>query len=490
MEDTIAAISTMVGESSINVIRVIGKESIKIVNKIFSRNIINVQSHTVHYGFILENNEKIDEVFVSIFKSPKSFTTEDVVEISTHGGISSVNKVIELLITNGCRLAEPGEFLKRAFLNGRIDLTQAEAVSDLINSQTESSRKMAIKGIDKEIYKVINDLKEKILSLIANIEVNIDYPEYEDAVVVTKDMIKENNKYIENKINELLVNSKKGLLIKNGLKIENIEVETNNQSTLDSNIESTLCPTEEDTYKSHIATIVEGQSCSKTTPECELTIAGENFYVISSDSTNTTLLAKYDLDTTLNSQTSTNPTLITFSNGNYWDDGNKNLLSPYNDNGANYKGNPYPYVYDSNSNLYTYVNAYANKMAIATGISISGKIMSYEQAMSLSTDMRKDLNNHYYWLGSAVLLGGYCSQQIDYKYDESDTPKVQFLYGPGGAPQPEEPSPYPTPGNTSNCGYVTIWTISYDGSINQVDSGFGNGNSYIRPVIIVPTSAL
>ena len=219
MEDTICAIATMVGESSINVIRISGKESIEIVNKIFSRDISNVQSHTVHYGFIMENNEKIDEVFVSIFKSPKSFTTENIVEISTHGGISSVNKVMELLLTNGCRLAEPGEFLKRAFLNGRIDLTQAEAVSDLINSQTESSRKMAIKGIDKEIYKVITELKEKVLSLIANIEVNIDYPEYEDAVVVTTNMIKETNEYMSNKINNLLKNSKKGLLIKNGLKI-------------------------------------------------------------------------------------------------------------------------------------------------------------------------------------------------------------------------------------------------------------------------------
>ena len=219
MEDTICAIATMVGESSINVIRVSGKDSIEIVNKIFSRDISDVPSHTVHYGFIMENNEKVDEVFVSIFKSPKSFTTEDIVEISTHGGISSVNKVMELLLTNGCRLAEPGEFLKRAFLNGRIDLTQAEAVSDLINSQTESSRKMAIKGIDKEIYKVITELKEKVLSLIANIEVNIDYPEYEDAVVVTTNMIKETNEYMSNKINNLLKNSKKGLLIKNGLKI-------------------------------------------------------------------------------------------------------------------------------------------------------------------------------------------------------------------------------------------------------------------------------
>ena len=219
MEDTIAAVATTIGESSINVIRLSGKDSIKIANKIFSKNLNNVKSHTIHYGFIMENNEKVDEVLVSVFLSPKSFTTEDVVEISVHGGSTSVNKVMELLLSNGARLAEPGEFLKRAFLNGRIDLTQAEAVSDLINAQTESSRKMAVKGIDKKIYNIVNELKEKVLSLIANIEVNIDYPEYEDAVVVTKDMIKEVNSYINNKINELLNNSKKGLLIKNGLKI-------------------------------------------------------------------------------------------------------------------------------------------------------------------------------------------------------------------------------------------------------------------------------
>lgn len=219
MEDTIAAVATTVGESSINVIRISGKESINVVNKIFSKNLNNVETHTVHYGFILENNEKIDEVFVSVFLAPKSFTTENIVEISVHGGTTSVNKVMELVLSNGARLAEPGEFLKRAFLNGRIDLTQAEAVGDLINAQTESSRKMAIKGVDKQIYKVINNLKEKVLALIANIEVNIDYPEYEDAIVVTNDMIANSSVYIKEEINKLLKNSKKGLLIKNGLKI-------------------------------------------------------------------------------------------------------------------------------------------------------------------------------------------------------------------------------------------------------------------------------
>lgn len=219
MEDTIAAVATTIGESSINVIRISGNDSINIANKIFSKDIRNVPSHTVHYGFIVENNEKIDEVFLSVFRTPKSFTTEDVVEISVHGGSASVNKVMELVLSNGARLAEPGEFLKRAFLNGRIDLTQAEAVSDLINAQTESSRKMALKGVDKTIFCEINELKEKVLALIANIEVNIDYPEYEDAVVVTKEMINDTNEFIRDKVNKLLKNSKKGLLIKNGLKI-------------------------------------------------------------------------------------------------------------------------------------------------------------------------------------------------------------------------------------------------------------------------------
>lgn len=158
-------------------------------------------------------------MLLSIFKSPKTFTTEDIVEISVHGGNTSVNKVMELVLSNGARLAEPGEFLKRAFLNGRIDLAQAEAVGDLISSQTESSRKMALKGVDKTIYRMVNKLKEKVLALIANIEVNIDYPEYEDAVVVTKEMINETNEFIREKVNKLLKNSKKGLLIKNGLKI-------------------------------------------------------------------------------------------------------------------------------------------------------------------------------------------------------------------------------------------------------------------------------
>ena len=219
MKDTICAIGTLVGESSINLIRVSGNESIEIVNKIFDKDLLNKESHTITYGFIMDKNEKVDEVLVSVFKSPKTFTREDVVEINTHGGKSSVNKIMELLIENGARLAEPGEFLKRAFLNGRIDLMEAESVSDMINSNSEAARKMSMRGISKELSNRINDLRENILSLIANIEVNIDYPEYEDAVVVTCDLVKEKMKYIKEKINEMVDSSKNGLIIKNGLNI-------------------------------------------------------------------------------------------------------------------------------------------------------------------------------------------------------------------------------------------------------------------------------
>ena len=219
MNDTICAIATLVGESSINLIRISGKESIKIVDKIFNKNLLNKETHTITYGFIVNDNEKIDEVLVSVFKSPKTFTREDVVEINTHGGKTSVNRIMDLLLENGCRLAEPGEFLKRAFLNGRIDLVEAESVSDMINSTTQAARKMSMRGISKELSNRINKLREEVLSLIANIEVNIDYPEYEDAVIVTQELIKEKIEYVESKIKEMIDLSKNGIIIKNGLSI-------------------------------------------------------------------------------------------------------------------------------------------------------------------------------------------------------------------------------------------------------------------------------
>ena len=219
MKDTICAIGTLVGESSINLIRISGSESINIVNKIFTADLTKKETHTITYGFIKDGEEKVDEVLVSIFKGPKSFTKEDIVEINTHGGKASVNRIMDILLNNGCRLAEPGEFLKRAFFNGRIDLIEAESVSDMINSKTEAARKMSMKGISKELSNRINKLREKILSLIANIEVNIDYPEYEDAIVVTNELVKKEIKSVKEEIKKLVDTSRNGLIIKNGLSI-------------------------------------------------------------------------------------------------------------------------------------------------------------------------------------------------------------------------------------------------------------------------------
>ena len=217
MEDTIVAIATTVGFSALNVIRISGQNSIEIVNKICSKDLTKLKANTINYTFIIENAEKIDEVLVSIFKSPKSFTTEDVVEINTHGGTSTVNKIMQLLIKNGCRQAEPGEFIKRAFLNGRIDLIEAEAVSDLINSKTEEARKISMKGIEGKISNKIRTLREEILSLIANIEVNIDYPEYEDALVITNNLLKDKIENIKKQFENILENSKNNKIIINGI---------------------------------------------------------------------------------------------------------------------------------------------------------------------------------------------------------------------------------------------------------------------------------
>ena len=219
MNDTIAAISTTMGVGAISIIRVSGNDSIKIVNKIFKgKDLTTVNSHTITYGHILEKDNIIDEVLVSIMRAPRTFTREDVVEINTHGGIAITNKVLELLLLNGCRLAEPGEFTKRAFLNGRIDLIEAEGVMDLINSKTEKSRKLAINQVNGEVSKLIKDLRQKVIEILANIEVNIDYPEYEDIEEMTNSMILSNIDTIEKEIKNILKHSEDSKLIKDGIK--------------------------------------------------------------------------------------------------------------------------------------------------------------------------------------------------------------------------------------------------------------------------------
>ena len=170
MEDTIAAISTALGVGAISIIRVSGKDAIKIVNKIFKgKDLEKVPSHTIHYGHIINNEEIVDEVLISVMLSPRTFTTEDTVEINCHGGIATTNKVLELLLFNGCRIAEAGEFTKRAFLNGRIDLTQAEGVMNLIEAKTESSRALALNQVDGKVSKLVKDLRQEILEVLANI---------------------------------------------------------------------------------------------------------------------------------------------------------------------------------------------------------------------------------------------------------------------------------------------------------------------------------
>ena len=191
MYDTIAAISTAQGVGAISIVRISGDEALEIVNKIFDRNIYSFKSNTINYGHIIENGKVIDEVLISVFLAPKTYTKENIIEINTHGGISVTNKILELLLENGARLAEPGEFTKRAFLNGRIDLIEAESVMDLIDAKTESARKLAISGVEGRLSSKIKKLRDKALNLISNIEVNIDYPEYEDIEVITKYKIKE-----------------------------------------------------------------------------------------------------------------------------------------------------------------------------------------------------------------------------------------------------------------------------------------------------------
>ena len=219
MEDTIAAISTALGVGAISIIRVSGNDSLNIVNKIFDKDISKVKSHTIHYGHIIENNQIIDEVLVSVMLAPKTFTTEDIVEINCHGGISTTNKVLELLLTNGARLAEPGEFTKRAFLNGRIDLTQAEGIMNLIESKTDATRTMSINQLTGSVSNLISSLRTKLIDIVSNIEVNIDYPEYEDIEVLTTDKIYPSLLNFKEELTEIIKNAKNGKIINEGIKI-------------------------------------------------------------------------------------------------------------------------------------------------------------------------------------------------------------------------------------------------------------------------------
>ena len=219
LNDTIVAISTALGQGAISIVRLSGDDSISIVNKAFrGKNLEKVNSHTIHYGHIVDKETTIDEVMVSVFKGPKSFTTENIVEINCHGGVFVANKILELMLINGARSANPGEFTERAFLNGRIDLTQAEAVMEIIEAKSDLSLTLANKGLDGVIYSMITDLRSDLLNIIANIEVNIDYPEYDDVEELSNQVLKPSIIALVQKISNILEKAHFGKIIKDGIK--------------------------------------------------------------------------------------------------------------------------------------------------------------------------------------------------------------------------------------------------------------------------------
>ena len=219
MNDTIVAISTTMGVGAISIIRLSGKDAISIVNQCFKgKNLEEVPTHTINYGHIYDGEELIDEVLVSVMRGPRSFTAEDVVEVNSHGGIITTNRILETMLNHGARLAEPGEFTKRAFLNGRIDLVKSEAVMDLIESKSDEARKMALSQLGGTTSTLITNFRNTLKQLLSSIEVNIDYPEYYDIEVMTVEKIKEQVSIMKKELQELVKSSENTATIKNGIK--------------------------------------------------------------------------------------------------------------------------------------------------------------------------------------------------------------------------------------------------------------------------------
>ncbi|MFO1442289.1 tRNA uridine-5-carboxymethylaminomethyl(34) synthesis GTPase MnmE [Bacillus sp. Bva_UNVM-123] len=221
--DTIAAISTPMGEGAIAIVRLSGEEAFEIADKLFKgiggKRLQDVASHTIHYGHMIDPKtlEIAEEVMVSVMKGPKTFTKEDVVEINCHGGLISVNRVLQLVLNYGARLAEPGEFTKRAFLNGRIDLSQAEAVMDLIRAKTDRAMNMALGQMEGRLSKLIGNLRQEILETLAHVEVNIDYPEYDDVEEMTHSLLIEKSTFVKKEIEKLLRTAQQGKILREGL---------------------------------------------------------------------------------------------------------------------------------------------------------------------------------------------------------------------------------------------------------------------------------
>lgn len=217
-EETIAAIATPLSQGAISIIRLSGERAIEIASSIFSKDLSNVMPNTIHYGLIKDAQKPIDEVLVSVFKAPHSYTAEDVVEINAHGGPFITRRILSLLLDRGARLAKPGEFTQRAFLNGRIDLSQAEAVEDMIEASTDEGTTQAIYSIRGEIRKLLEPLIDSMMDLIANIEVNIDYPEYEDAGEMTANTLLPHAGEIISRMDEIIRISKAGILVQDGVR--------------------------------------------------------------------------------------------------------------------------------------------------------------------------------------------------------------------------------------------------------------------------------
>ena len=218
--DTIAAISTPLGEGAIGIVRLSGTDSFAIAQKIFKgKNLNKVESHTLNYGHIIDpqNQEILDEVMLGAMRSPKTFTREDIIEINTHGGIAVTNEILQLAIREGARMAEPGEFTKRAFLNGRVDLTQAEAVMDIIRAKTDKAMNNAVKQLDGSLSNLINNTRQEILNTLAQVEVNIDYPEYDDVEEMTTQLMREKTAEFEALLSNLLNTARRGKILREGI---------------------------------------------------------------------------------------------------------------------------------------------------------------------------------------------------------------------------------------------------------------------------------
>ncbi len=216
-DEIIVAIATSRLEAAISIIRVSGKDCIAFVQSFFTGKIINKDSHTITYGYIVDGDKKIDEVLVNIYRGKKTFTGEEMVEINCHGGVYITQKVFNLCLKKGARMAERGEFSKRAFLNGRIDLSQAEAISDLVTAKNDYATDLALKGIQGNISHFIEDLKEDLIQIITQIEVNIDYPEYEDVEELTAEKLLPLSQNLLDKMNHIIDASKNVHLLKDGI---------------------------------------------------------------------------------------------------------------------------------------------------------------------------------------------------------------------------------------------------------------------------------